>query len=109
MRPERADFDSQSHRDRGRMPARGGEAFQRRSLGGRLVEMEGWGSNSDAKRLMSSRVTSLSALLKRMPRTIEPLDHDLAPSSCAVEVILKLNYAEVDQKSAAHESGIGPQ
>ena len=43
MRPERADLDNQSHRDRGRMPARGSEAFQRRSLGSSLVEMKGLG------------------------------------------------------------------
>jgi len=41
MRLERADLDNQSHRDRRRMPTRGSEAFQWRSLGGRLVEMVG--------------------------------------------------------------------
>ena len=43
MRPERADLDTQSNRDRRRMPAGGSEAFQWRSLGGRLIEMEGLG------------------------------------------------------------------
>ena len=44
-------LDNQSNRDRRRMPARGSEAFQWRSLGGRLVEMEGLGIDFRRKAL----------------------------------------------------------
>ena len=39
MRPERPHLDKQAHRDRGRVPTGGGQAFKRRLLGGGLVEM----------------------------------------------------------------------
>src|SRR5271157_5975225 len=40
---------------------------------------KGWGSNSAANLLMSSRVTRLSALLKRMPRTRSSNHSTIAP------------------------------